>query len=316
LNPPRAPAASDRPREPADESAATEETLTAHAKRALRAKVRTRVTAVLDAGIAFLQRLRKKAGGVQEKAEDTEDGRGSRPDRSEARRSMSAVPAETPAEAPKPKRRLRALLIYVSVLLAGGIGGGALAYTLFQQQLDRVLNDSLRREAALSKKTRPSAEIRKAFEDEQARRTEAEKKLAAALAAYSASTSGSYTLLESLFGEQLAENRRLEAALADTTRSSAETQKTLAEERARRTAAEQKLAESAKSMRDKQKQLGAAEKQLATLHVADGSRSVPREVPDSHPGDSRRSRPLKSGNCTLDTKNVDALKGCIESFNR
>ncbi|MBI3431281.1 MAG: hypothetical protein HY018_03585 [Hydrogenophilales bacterium] len=315
MNASPAPAASPRSREPTDEPAA-EETLAAHARRALRTRVRTRVTAVLDTGIAFLQRLRKKAGGEQEKAEDTDDRRGSRPDRSEARRGASAAPVETPAEAPKPKRRLRALLIYVGVLLVGGIGGGALAYTLYQQQLDRVLNDSLRQEAARSKKTRPSAEIQKAFDNEQTQRADAEKTLAASLAAYSASTSGAYTRLESLFGEQLAENRRLEAALADTSRSSAETQKTLAEELARRTEAEGKLADSAKSMADKQRQLDAAEKQLASLHVADGSRSVQREVPDSSPGDSRRSRPLKSGNCTLDTKNVDALKGCIESFNR
>jgi len=314
LNASTAPAASPRSREPTDEPAA-EETLAAHARRALRTRVRTRITAVLDAGIAFLQRLRKKAGGEQEKAEDTDDRRGSRPDRSEARRNTSAVPAETPAESPKPKRRLRAVLIYISVLLVGGIGGGALAYTLFQQQLDRVLNDSLRQEAARSKKTRPSAEIRKAFEDEQARRSDTEKRLAASLAAYSASTSGAYTRLESLFGEQLAENRRLEAALANTTQSSVETQKTLEEERARRTEAEQKLAESTKSMTEKQKQLDAAEKQLGTLHLAERADAQQAE-PASRASASRRSRPLKSGNCTLDAKNVDALKGCIESFNR
>jgi hypothetical protein len=67
---------------------------------------------------------------------------------------------------------------------------------------------------------------------------------------------------------------------------------------------------------EKQKQLDAAEKQLGTLHIADGSRSVQREVPVSRPADGRRSRPLKSGNCTLNAKNVDALKGCIESFNQ
>ena len=69
-------------------------------------------------------------------------------------------------------------------------------------------------------------------------------------------------------------------------------------------------------MTETQKQLDAAEKQLGTLHLADGSRSVQQEVPASRPTDGRRSRPLKSGNCTLDAKNVDALKGCIESFNR
>lgn len=306
MNASTAPAASPRSREPTDEPAA-EETLAAHARRALRTRVRTRVTAVLDAGIGFLQRLRKKAGGEQEKVEDTDDRRGARPDRSEARRSASAAPAETPAEAPKPKRRLRALLIYISVLLVGGIGGGALAYTLFQQQLDRVLNDSLRREAARSKKTRPGAEIQKAFDNEQAQRADAEKKLAASLAAYSASTSGAYTRLESLVGEQLAENRRLETALAENGRASADARKALE--------AEAKLAESAKSMSEKQKQLDAAEKQLGTLHLAERADAQQAE-PASRASDSRRNRPLKSGNCTLDAKNVDALKGCIESFNQ
>ena len=55
------PAANPRSREPTDEPAA-EETLSAHARRALRTTVRARVTAVLDAGIAFLQRLRKQGG--------------------------------------------------------------------------------------------------------------------------------------------------------------------------------------------------------------------------------------------------------------
>ncbi|MHB1074376.1 hypothetical protein [Thiobacillus sp.] len=316
MNASTAPAASPRSREPTDAPAA-EETLSAHARRALRTRVRTRITAVLDAGIGLLQRLRTKAGGEPEKAEDTDDRRGARPDRSEVRRGASAAPVETPAEAPKPKRRLRALLIYVSVLLVGGIGGGALAYTLFQQQLDSVLNDSLRQEAARSKKTRPSAEIQKAFENEQTQRADAEKKLAASLAAYSASTSGAYSRLESLFGEQLAENRRLEATLAENGRASADARKALEAEQAKRTEAEAKLAESAKSMTEKQKQLDAAEKQLGTLHLAERA-AMQQAAPASRvsDSDSRRSRPLKSGNCTLDAKNVDALKGCIESFNR
>lgn len=313
MNASTAPAASPRSREPTDEPAA-EETLAAHARRALRTRVRTRVTAVLDAGIGFLQRLRTQAGGEPEKAEDPGDRRGARPDRSEARGSASSPPGETPVEAAKPKHRLRAFLIHLGVLLIGGIGGGALAYTLFQQQLDRVLDDSQRREAALSKQTRSSAEIQKAFDNEQTQRADAEKKLAASLAAYSASTSGAHTRLESLVGEQLAKNRRLETALADSARTGADARKALETEQARRTEAEAKLAESAKSAAAKQKQLDAAEKQLGTLHLAD--RADVQPAAPSRPGDSRRSHPLKSGNCNLDVKNVDALKGCIESFNR
>ncbi|WP_296893304.1 hypothetical protein [Thiobacillus sp.] len=316
MNASPAPAASPRSREPTDAPAA-EETLAAHARRALRTRVRTRITAVLDAGIGFLQRLRTKAGGEPEKADDADDRRGARPDRAEARRGASAAPAETPVEAPKPKRRLHALLIYVSVLLVGGAGGGVLAYTLFQQQLDQVLNDSLRQEAARSKKTRPSADIQKAFDNEQTQRADAEKKLAASLAAYSAATSDAHRQLESLIGEQVAENRRLQAALADSTQSSAETHKALTEEQAKRTAAEEKLAESSKAMAEKQKQLDAAEKQLAALNVAEASPGARRDLLASRsPRDEPRSRPLKTGNCTLGTNNVNALKNCIADFNR
>lgn len=315
MNASPAPAASRHSREPTDEPAA-EETLSAHARRALRTRVLGRVTRMLDTGIAFLQRLRTKTGGEPEKADDTEDRRGFRPDRPEARRGASSAAAETPVEAPKPKRRLRALLIYPGVLLAGGIGGGALAYSQFQQQLDRVLSDSLRQEAARSKTIRPGAEIQKAFDNEQIQRAEAEKKLAASLAAYSAVTSGAHRQLESLLGEQLAANRRLETALADATQSSADTRKTLVEEQIKRTVAEQKLAESLKSMADKQKQLDAAEKRLAARNGAEVSVDGRHDLLASRTRDDRGSRPLKAGNCTLGTNNVDALKNCIADFNR
>ncbi len=270
---------------------------------------------MLDTGIAFLQRLRTKAGGEPDKVEDSEDRRGFRTDRPEARRAASAAPVE-PVEASKPKRRLRALLIYPGVLLAGGIGGGALAYSHFQQQLDRVLSDSLRQEAARSKKIRPGAEIQKAFDNEQIQRAEAEKKLAASLAAYSAATSGAHRRIESLLGEQVAANRRLETALADATQSSADTRKTLVEEQVKRTVAEQKLAESLKSMADKQKQLDAAEKQLAARNDVEGPVGGRHDLLVSRTRDEPRSRPLKTGNCTLGTNNVDALKNCIADFNR
>lgn len=312
------PAPSRNPRASAEESTA-EESLSAHAKRALLTRVRARITAFLDAGIALLQRLRKKAGGVQAADED-EDRAGSRRDRPRGRQGATAPPDETAAEAPKPKRRLRAFVVYVSVLLAGGAAGGALAYHQFQKQLDRQLEESLRREEALAKKTRPSAEIRKSFEEEQARRAEAEKKLASSLAEYSESTSDSYNLLENLLGQQLAETRHMEAALAENAKSSAETLKTLAEEQARRTEAEEKLAlsltEHSKSATEKQKQLDATEKQLATLLASGGARSTQRETPASRRSDSSKPQPTRSGNCTLDTKNVGSLKGCIDDFNQ
>jgi hypothetical protein len=313
LKPAQPPAENHRSRDPTEEPAA-EESVFAHAKRALGTRVRARITAVVDAAISLLQKLRP--GGVPDPKED-EDRPRSRPDRPRDR-DAGTPPVEA---APKPKLRLRALLIYLSVMLVGGMGGGALAYVQFQKQLGMRLEESQRLEAALAKKTRPSAEIRKAFEDEQARRTAAEKKLAATLVEYAESTSDSYALLENMLGEQLAESRRMEAALADSEKSTAEALKALADEQAKRTETEAKLAstldEYAKSSAESQKQLDAAEGQLAGLVASGGdSRSIQREAPVSRRTERSRSRTRSVANCNLDTKNVDALKSCIEEFNR
>jgi len=318
LNTQQPPSASRTPHASAEEPTA-EESLSTHAKRALLTRVHAKLTAVLDAGIALLQGLRKKAGGAQD-TEESEDGGGARRDRPRERQGSATPRDEAAVDAPKPKRRLRALLIYVSVMLAGGVGGGALAYNQFQKQLALQLEESERLEAALAKKTRPSAELRKSFEDEQARRAKAEKKMASALAEYTKSTADSYNLLENLLGQQLAESRRQEAALAENAKSSAETQKALEEEQARRTETDAKLAlsliEHSKSTNEKQKQLDAVEKQLATLLAGEGARSVQREAPANRRSDDRKNRPARSGNCDLGTKNVDALKACLEDFNQ
>jgi len=306
------PPAASRNSRPSDDAPTAEETLAAHAKRALLTRLRTRVTAVLDAGIALLQGLRKKAGGPQATAED-EDERGSRQDRPRGRPG-AAPPVE--AEAPKPKRRLRAFLIYLGLMLAGGLGGGALAYTQFQKQLDRQLEASRSLEAALAKKTQPDADALKTFEEELVRRDRAEKKLASAFAEFSQSTDTSYTLLKNLLGRQFAENRRLQAALAE----NAVTRQALEKEQAARLAAEARLASSvaehAKSASEKQQQLDAAEKQLAMLLDSAHPRSVQREAPASRRNDGSGTRPLKTGDCNLGTRNVDALKGCIDDFNK
>jgi hypothetical protein len=206
-------------------------------------------------------------------------------------------------------------------MLVGGMGGGALAYVQFQKQLGLQLEESQRLEAALAKKTRPSADIRKAFEDEQARRTAAENKLTATLAEYAESTSDSYALLENLLGEQLAESRRMETALAENEKSTAQALKALADEQVKRTETEAKLAstldEYAKSGAASQKQLDAAERQLAGLVASGGdSGSTQRETPVSRRTERSRPRTRSVANCNLDTKNVDALKKCIEEFNR
>jgi len=296
-------AAASTPSRTSDEAPTAEESLTAHAKRALLTRLRTRVTAVLDAGIALLQRLRRIAGGAQA-AEEEEDRPRSRNDRPRERQGSAAPPVE--ADASKPKRRLRAFLIYVGIMLVGGLGGGALAYTQFQKQLDRQLEASRGLKAALAKKIQPDAKALKTFEEELVRRDQAEKKLASAFAEFSASTDTSYSLLKNMLGQQLAESRRLEAALAENAQSSANTRKAL----------EKELAEHAESATETQQQLDAAEKQLALLLDQAAPSSVQREAPVSRRNGGSRTRPLKTGDCTLNTKNVGALKGCIDEFNQ
>ena len=253
LNTAPPPAASRPQRTPAEEPIA-EERLSAHASHALLTRVRARIAAFLDAGIALLQGVRKKIGGAQD-AGEYEDRPGSRRERPEERK-RTAPPDEAAAEPPKPRRRLRAFLVYVSAMLAGGIGGGALAYNQFQKQLGQLLEESLRQEAALVQKIKPGTKTLETFEEERARRAETEKKRALSLAEYSSSTT------------------------------------------------------------EKQKQLGAAKKQLAALHAGETTRSVQRQAPASRRSERSKPRPARSGNCTLNAKNVDTLKSCIDDFNR
>lgn len=286
--------------------------MVAHAKRALMTRVRVRVAAVLDAKIARLQRLRTKVSGAPAEAEDDERA-GARRERTRDREE----PAAAAAEAPKPKRRLRAALGYLSLVLMGSLAGGALAYTQFQKQLGALLQESQRLDAALAEKSQPSAEIVKAFEAEQARRVETEKKLAAAFIEYTTSTAESYALLESLVGQQVAEGQRLESSLTENAHSHAETRKALDEAQAARIEAEEKLAVTLVEHvgpASTQRQVDMAEeKQVAARQVDAAAPSAPRDAPASRRSDGSAPRPR---NCTLDTRNVDALKDCISTYNK
>jgi len=171
---------------PSAEEPVAEESLPAHARRLLRSRVSSAATAVLDAGIALLQRLRKAAGGTQDAQAD--DGRpGARNGRPGGRHDDSALPVETEAEAPKPKRRVRALLVYLCLLLAGGMGGGALAYNLLENLLNRQMAENRRIEAATAKQVKSAATTQKKLEEEQTLRIEAEKNLKESLADYAKS---------------------------------------------------------------------------------------------------------------------------------
>lgn len=150
------------------EASAQEESLCAHAWRSLRTTVSAAVTAVLDAGIAVLQRWRKQAGGAQKAdRDDGEDRPRSRTDRPGGGR-RDATEADAEDEAPRPRRRLRTLLVYFAVLLAGGMGGGALAYSLLEELLDRKTAEGLRMEAEKKLET-SAAEYMKAAAEKQKR---------------------------------------------------------------------------------------------------------------------------------------------------
>lgn len=130
---------------------------------------------VLDPCIALLQLLRKRTGGAQEADAEAGEDR-SRPRNARPGGGRDAAAPSDEVEAPKPKRRLLAHLIYFSVLLAGGMGGGALAYELLAKLLDRQAAESRRLEAAISKQSKSVASNQKKLDEAQTKRAEAEKK--------------------------------------------------------------------------------------------------------------------------------------------
>lgn len=264
----RAPARA--PRAPAEESVA-EESLQTHAKRLMRSRLSAMACGVLDPGIALLQRLRKLSGGAQDAdAEAGEDRSRPRTAKPGGGRDAVAPPDEAEAGAPKPKRRLRAFLIYFSVLLAGSMVGGALAYELLAKLLDRQATESRRLEAAISKQTKSAASNQKKLDEAEPKRVEAEKKLEEAQA------------------KRIEAEIKLEASLNDS-----------------------------KAAAEKQKKLDEAVKLLESIRGADRPSNVPRSPPVSSSGSiERKLRPPKSGNCTLAAGNINALKDCVEDFNR
>jgi hypothetical protein len=131
----------------------------------------------MDSGIASLQRLRKRAGAAEQSGE-----RGDRapPARRASREGAERNPAAGAAVAPKPRRRLRRLLVYLSVMLAGGMGGMALAYDLFAQLLEQRSAELKLQEAKLSKYSKSVAELERRLSQQHATQLAAETRLAAA----------------------------------------------------------------------------------------------------------------------------------------
>lgn len=165
---------------------------------------------VLDSGIALLQRLRGHTGGAQDADAEAGEDRSRPRSARQVGRDAAAPSDEAQAEVPKPKRRLPGYLIYFCVLLAGGMGGGALAYELLAKALDRQGTESRRLEAAISKQSKSVASNQKKLDEAQAKRAEAEKKFEEAQA------------------KRVEAEKRLEASLNDST-AAAEKQKKLDE---------------------------------------------------------------------------------------
>lgn len=279
-------------RDPA-EAPAAKESLYAHARRSLktaasaaatasRSALRAVTTPVLDTGIALLQSLRKRVVGAQGADKAAGDGgSGSRKDRPGGRRDDAAP------EAPAPRRRLGPFLVYLGILLAGGMGGGALAYHLLEERISHQTADNVPPAVVKSNKPVPVAAINKNPEAEQSDNADAEKQLEEA---------------QAKLEEAQAKLEEMQARLDETQTARVNTDKKLAAS----------LAAYTKSAAEKQKKLDEAEKRLAMLsaeRAGAGQRPVNRDS-------AARKHLVKAGNCDLGTGNVDALKDCLRDFNR
>ena len=136
------------------------------------------VSIVLDQGIASLQGLRKCTGAVAEQDAPREHDRPGK--RATAGRLVDEAAAE--AIAPKPRRRLRRLLVYLCVMLAGAMLGTALAYKLLAQLLERQALEIQRQELRLSGYSNSMSALKGKLARQQAQRAEVEARLAKSLA--------------------------------------------------------------------------------------------------------------------------------------
>lgn len=265
-----------------DEESSGEETLQHHAKRLMQSRLHACERAILDPMIALLQGLRKGAGASDGADEEGEEGRPRSRKAGRGQGHDAATDAEDgeQAETPKPRRRLLTFLIYFSVLLAGGMIGGALSYELLFKLLDRQATESKRLEAAMAKLNKSTASNQKKLDEALAKRTEAEKKL------------------EEAKKKQTEAEKKLETALNDS-KSAADKQKKLDDA--------VKLLEQIRGA----ERSGAAQRPPAPSGggSATGSSAVSG-------GGEGKARPLKSGDCALVAGDVKALKDCVKDFNR
>jgi len=272
-------------REPTEESAG-EESLTHHAERVVVSRLRVMMRTILDPCISTLQGLRKRTVGPEDADEEAGDSRrGSRNARPGGGRDAAerADEGDEADEAPRPKRRLLTYLIYFSMLLAGGMIGGALAYELLASLVNRQAMESRRLEAAMAKQSKSAASNEKKLAEALSKRVEAEKKL------------------EEAKKKQTEAEKKLETTLADT-KAAAEKQKKLDDA--------VKLLEQIRGS----DRSGTAPRLPPTS--SGGAERNSRPPPVSSGSAERNPRPLKSGDCTLGTGDVKGLKDCVNEFNR
>ena len=156
------------------------------------------------------------------------------------------------------------------------------------------------------------------------------------LAGAMAGGAAAFELLSDLLYRQSAENQRVEIAMAKHSDSVASNQSKLDDAEAKRSEAEKNLAEATKkqaevekkletalkdseALAEKQKKLDQVAKLLEQIRLAEaagaGTRSVPASSSDGHRPQTSQS-PTKTGDCTLNSGNIKALKDCVDSFNR
>ncbi len=156
------------------------------------------------------------------------------------------------------------------------------------------------------------------------------------LAGALAGGAASFELLAKLLSRQSAENQRVEAAMAKQSKSVASNQSKLEAAEAKRSEAEKSLVEAKKkqaeaekkleialkdssSLAEKQKKLDQVAKLLEQIRLAEASGAGSRPVPASSSGGNRpeaKQGSHKTGDCTLSSSNIKAMKDCVESFNR
>jgi len=145
-------------------------------------KLLAATVSAIDSGIAALQGLRLHAGG--EKPEDERRGRdralqGKHAGTGQARAEAGA---EDTVAVKKPRRRLRGLLLYLGVMLLGGMGGMALSYDLLARLLERQAVELKRQEIRQAKYSKSVTSLTAQAESAQAKQTKAETRLEETLA--------------------------------------------------------------------------------------------------------------------------------------